>query len=109
MGDALVRAGFENPVMEVEYFTLTYEDVASLFRELKHIGAGNANSGRRHTLTGKGRLQQVFDAYEKFRSDNRIPATYEVVYGHAWNRSGGQMSDNGEYSVPVTTIKRRKN
>ena len=109
VGDALVRAGFENPVMEVEYFTLTYADVASLFRELKHLGAGNTNNGRRHTLTGKDRLKQVFDAYEKFRADNRIPATYEVVYGHAWSRSGGQMHNNGIYTVPVTTIKRRDN
>ena len=109
VGDALVKAGFENPVMEVEYFTLTYENVASLFRELKHLGAGNTISGRRHTLTGKHRLKQVFDAYEKFRTNDRLPATYEVVYGHAWNRSGGLKLDNGVYSVPVTTIKRRNN
>lgn len=108
VGDALLQAGFENPVMETEYFTLTYADVMSLFRELKQLGAANTNSGRRHTLTGKGKLNQVIEAYEQFRCDNRIPATYEVVYGHAWCRDNvGHLRDDGNYAVPVSAIKKR--
>lgn len=109
VGDALVRAGFENPVMEVEYFTLTYTDAVSLFRELKQLGASNTNSGRRQTLTGKYRLQRAIEAYEKFRSNDRIPATYEVVYGHAWRRTedAGHLSNDGVYAVPVSAIRRK--
>jgi len=106
VGDALVRAGFENPVMEVEYYTLTYENVVSLFRELKQLGATNTNYGRRHTLTGKGRLQQVADAYKTFISNDRFPATYEVVYGHAWcsMAAGRHLHGGGGYAVPVSAI-----
>lgn len=108
VGDALLQAGFESPVMENEYYTLTYEDMATLFRELKLLGAGNANSRRRRTLTGRGRLQQVREAYERFRINGRLPATYEVVIGHAWCGSAGRVQTHadGEVAIPVAAIKR---
>ena len=109
VGDALVRAGFENPIMEVEYFTLTYVDVSELLRELKQLGANNTNSGRRRSLTGKDRLKQMIAAYERFRVDDRVPATYEVVYGHAWrSEAGGRyLPEDGAYRFPVSAIKKR--
>ena len=51
VGDALVRAGFTDPVMETETFTLVYDDGLALMRELKSLGAGNVNAGRRKSLT----------------------------------------------------------
>jgi malonyl-CoA O-methyltransferase len=84
LGDALVRAGFAEPVMDVEYLTLTYENPRELMRDLKTIGATNATASRARGLTGPRRLAAVQQAYEQFRSDGRLPATYEVVYGTAW-------------------------
>lgn len=84
VGDALVRAHLATPVMDVEYFTLTYADVIKLMRDLKTIGAHNITAGRNHSLTGKGRLTALTKAYERYRSDDLLPATYETVYGHAW-------------------------
>ncbi len=84
LGDALVRAGFTEVVMDVEHFTLTYEDTRALLRDLKIIGAHNVNAGRAHGLTGRGRFAAFERAYENFRIDGRLPATYEVVYGTAW-------------------------
>lgn len=85
IGDALVRAGFAEPVMDVEHITLTYAEVADLMRDLKAIGARNAAVSRRRGLTGPRRLARLRDAYEPFRMpDGRLPATYEVVYGTAW-------------------------
>ena len=84
VGDALIRSGFVEPVMDVEHVVLTYEDVHGLMRDLKAIGAHNATAGRRRGLTGRGRLMAFADAYEKFRTEGRLPATYEVVYGTAW-------------------------
>ena len=84
IGDALIRAGFVEPVMDVEHMTLTYEDAASLMRDLKRIGAHNVTAGRSHRLTGRGRLAAFTQAYERWRRDGRLPATYEVVYGTAW-------------------------
>ena len=84
VGDALIRAGFVEPVMDVEHMTLTYEDAPALMRDLKRIGAHNVTAGRRRGLMGRGRLAAFSSAYEKFRRDGRLPATYEVVYGTAW-------------------------
>ncbi|MXS84715.1 malonyl-[acyl-carrier protein] O-methyltransferase BioC [Nitrosomonas sp. HPC101] len=84
VGDMLVGSGFSLPVMDMEYITLTYEDVRSVMRDLKAIGAHNVTHGRRRGLMGKAAWQQVIDQYETLRQDGRLPATYEVVYGHAW-------------------------
>ena len=85
IGDALVRAGFADPVMDMEMVTVTYPDLGRLLADLRAIGATNANAGRERGLTTRARLRAVESAYDTFRlSDHRLPATYEVVYGHAW-------------------------
>lgn len=84
VGDALVRGGFADPVMDMEYLTVTYPDVHGLMRDLKQIGAHNATAGRPRGLTGRQRLRRMLAAYEGFRQDGVLPATYEVVHGHAW-------------------------
>ena len=84
IGDALVRAGFSAPVLDVERYTLTYDDVKDVMRDLKAIGAHNAAYGRVRGLQGKGFLTKLSENYEKFRQDGKLPATFEVVYGHAW-------------------------
>jgi len=109
VGDALVRAGFAEPVMDVDRITLTYADVRGLMRDLKAIGAHNAASGRRRGLTGKSTFARMVEAYERVRRDGRLPATYEVVYGHAWapTTSGRRADPPGEVRVPVGRIGRR--
>ncbi|WP_455209420.1 malonyl-ACP O-methyltransferase BioC [Kaarinaea lacus] len=84
VGDALLRARLADPVMDMEYFTLTFKDGYQLMRELKMLGAHNAAADRPHNLTGKTHLRQMLHAYERYRNDGKLPATYEVVYGHAW-------------------------
>ena len=84
IGDALLQAGFENPVMDNETITITYKDVYQIMRDLKTIGAHNVLNGRRHSLTGKNRLQAMIAEYETFRNDGVLPMSYEIVYGHAW-------------------------
>jgi malonyl-CoA O-methyltransferase len=54
IGDAMTRAGFKAPVLDVEHFTLTYDDAKSVMRDLKSIGAHNATAGRARGLVGKG-------------------------------------------------------
>ncbi|MFA5081260.1 MAG: malonyl-ACP O-methyltransferase BioC [Hydrogenophilaceae bacterium] len=84
LGDALVHAGFANPVMEMEHITLTYADLKGLLRDLKGIGAHTVLEGRREGLMGRAEWRRLVDNYERFRQDGRLPATYEVIYGHAW-------------------------
>jgi malonyl-CoA O-methyltransferase len=84
IGDMLMQSGFAEPVMDMEYMTLTYEDVRGVLHDLKGIGAHNTTAGRGQGLMGKAAWGRLLDNYEKLRRDGRLPATYEVVYGHAW-------------------------
>lgn len=93
LGDMLVGAGFADPVMDMEKITLTYDDAGAMMRELKHLGATNATRGRPHGLTGRGRWQRMLAALEGERRDGRIPATFEVVYGHAWKGEPSRTAD----------------
>lgn len=88
IGDALLRGCFENPVMDMEYLTLTYADVWGLMRDLKRIGAHNVTLGRGRGLTGPRHLQAMEQAYERHRRQGVLPATYEIIYGHAWVPEG---------------------
>jgi malonyl-CoA O-methyltransferase len=90
VGDALVSAGFRDPVLDGEHFTLAYDDAFALMRDLKGIGATNADVRRARGLTGKARLQRMIAAYEPFRTDGKLPATYEVIFAHAWAPDSGQ-------------------
>ncbi|NOY16412.1 MAG: malonyl-ACP O-methyltransferase BioC [Gammaproteobacteria bacterium] len=98
-GDALLQAGFREPVMDVDRFTLTYSDVLSLLRDLHGIGSRNVMPGRRSGLMGRDILQSLTEAYQQFAdNEGRLPASYEVVYGHAW--SGGRSTVN-EMEIPI--------
>ncbi|MBI3343562.1 MAG: malonyl-ACP O-methyltransferase BioC [Gammaproteobacteria bacterium] len=110
IGDALVRARFANPVMDVERYTLTYPDLNTLMRDLKNIGAHNVMAGRPHGLTGKGRLHRLTTAYETYRKDGVLPASYEVVYGHAWapETMPQLTSRDGVVSIPLSSLRGRK-
>ena len=82
-------------------------------RDLKAIGAHNVTAGRPPGMTARAVLAAVERNYERFRRAGRLPATFEVVYGHAWlpqprtTRDGkpvieikarGAVSDDGYHS-----------
>ena len=96
IGDALVRAGFASPVLDVERYTLTYPDLRRVAADLKDTGAHNATMGRARGLTGRRRFAAVEVAYETYRQDGRLPATYEVVFGHAWTPAADTRRDSRE-------------
>ncbi|MCB1568974.1 MAG: malonyl-ACP O-methyltransferase BioC [Xanthomonadales bacterium] len=81
LGDTLMAAGFRNPVLLNECFTLTYPNLPQLLQDLRATGSTNALQQRRRSLTGKGRLQRAKQAYEALRgNDGLLPASVEVVY-----------------------------
>jgi malonyl-CoA O-methyltransferase len=109
LGDAMVRSGLAEPVLDVERLTLTYSDALLLMRELKAIGAHNVNTGRRRALTGRAALKQMTAAYETFRRDGVLPASYEVVYGQAWgNANAAPQAPHGEVRIPIDRITRKR-
>src|SRR5262245_25432746 len=76
------------PVLDVDRIQLTYTDTLELMRDLKAIGAHNVTAGRSRGLMGRSRLARFQAAYETYRHDNRVPATYEVIYGATWGAAG---------------------
>ena len=84
LGDALMSSGFAEPVMDMEKIIMTYDTVREVMHDLKAIGAHNATEGRNRGLMGKHAWQRVCASYEARRNNGQLPATYEVLYGHAW-------------------------
>ena len=100
VGDALMRAGFHQPVLEREVETTRYPDLAALMRELRAIGATNALSARRHTLTGRARFAAAERAYEPLRGGNgNLPATWETITAMAWAPDAGAPIREGEMEI----------
>ncbi|MBK9161799.1 MAG: malonyl-ACP O-methyltransferase BioC [Nitrosomonadales bacterium] len=93
IGDMLVAAGFADPVMEMEKITLTYDDVRAVMQDLKRIGAHNATAGRAPGMMGKAAWRRVTENYETLRRDGKLPATFEIIYGHAWKPAPKQVAD----------------
>ena len=96
LGDGLVRADLAEPVLDVSRYTLTYPEVGALMRDLK--------AARART---RGRIAALAAAYERFRSDGRLPASYAIVFGQAWSTT--ETSERGrECAVAVGDIGRRE-
>lgn len=111
-GDALLRAGFRDPVIDRDLFTLTYADLPALMAELRALGFANARADRRRTLTGRGRMAAAAAAYERLRQhDGRLPSSWEVLYAHAWApEPGTPIRENGHEmaAMPISAIPIRR-
>lgn len=111
-GDALLRAGFRDPVIDRDLFTLTYADLPALMAELRALGFANARSDRRRSLTGKARFAAAAAVYDSLRlADGRLPSTWEVLYAHAWSpEAGAPIREHGQEmaAVPISSIPIRR-
>ncbi|HRG15175.1 MAG TPA: malonyl-ACP O-methyltransferase BioC [Pseudomonadota bacterium] len=105
VGDRLLAAGFRDPMLDVDQYDLRYSDPKILMRELKGIGAGNADAGRARGLTGRRKLATLLAAYEGFRgADGRYPASYEVVYAQARAPDGMQPRRRGGTDIAAVSV-----
>ena len=93
IGDMLVETGFADPVMEMERLTLTYDDVKAVMQDLRDIGAHNATAGRAPGMLGRARWMRIVQNYETLRHNGKLPATFEIIYGHAWKAQAKKMAD----------------
>jgi len=112
VGDAMMRAGFGEPVLDTDWITTTYTKPRALLEELKALGATYAGSDRRRGLTSPEKIRALLDAYESTRMESGVyPATWEVIYASAWGPEEGAPIRNihgEEASVSVASIGRRK-
>jgi malonyl-CoA O-methyltransferase len=96
VGDLLLQAGFADPVVHMECFTLTYADPLAMLRDLKAIGATNSTHDRARGLMGRARWSRALAGLDRLRlasAEQKVPATYEVVYGHAWKAAPRTTAD----------------
>lgn len=111
-GDALIAAGFKDPVLDRDEFHLGQPDLPSLMRHLRGIGATNALSERRRSLTGRQRFARASQVYESMRTaEGHLPVTWEVVYAQAWGPPPGapiRVDGVDEVQVPASSIRVRK-
>ena len=114
VGNALMQAGLEQPVLDTDTHELQYDTPLELMRDLQRIGANNVAAGRSRGLTGRRALAAMTSRYETFRRDGALPATYEVVYGVAWAAAranappGAAGGEAGEHVVPLSALGRRR-
>jgi len=78
IGDALLAAGFADPVMEMELLTLAYRNPRDFLADQRRLGVRDALLGRlpwRH-------WRALLGAWPT--EGGLFPAHFEIVYGHAW-------------------------
>ncbi len=106
LGAALQRAGFIEPVLDVDRHVNHYADVGALMGELKSIGAHNINAGRSRALTGKARFARMRAAYERLRTTHGLPATWQMVYAVAWaGPQGSGETIQGETRIGMDAMR----
>lgn len=109
LGDALVRAGLAEPVMDTERLTVTYPHLDALLRELRATGSSNLADGRSRGLTPKGQLESLRQAFRPASEQGALPVSVEVVYGHAWaGELRARPRPGGEVRVPISSLTRPK-
>jgi malonyl-CoA O-methyltransferase len=109
VGDLLLQSDFADPVVDVERLTLHYPAVFDILRDLKRIGAQNVAQDRARGLTGKQRFEKFRGTYAAIAVEQGIPATYEVVFGHAWVPAEGRLRrEHGDAIVPLSAIRGRR-
>lgn len=87
LGDMLLAAGFADPVMDMERIELSYASPRGLLRDQRLLGVRDGLLGPLGFREGR----RVFRAWA--RRDGRLPATFEIVYGHAWKAAPKTAAD----------------
>jgi malonyl-CoA O-methyltransferase len=105
LGDALMAAGFQEPVMDAERITVSYPDIDSLVRELEATGTCGFLQGKSSLTEAKDTLDK---AYEPFRIEGRYPVTYEIIYGIAFGPREGQPRKTPQGDVVTFSVESLK-
>ena len=108
-GDALLRAGFAEPVMDTERLTVTYPSLNALLADLRGSGARNVAAGRNRGLTGRARGGTVLARSEALTRNGQLHISVEVIHGHAWASGERKLRRAGdEVLVPIDALRSRR-
>lgn len=106
IGDAAVRAGLRDPVLDVDRLTVTYTSSDDLFRDLTATGSRNSLQHRSRSLIGKNRFKTMTAALDAATINGVVNLELELVYGHCWGP--GPVAQGAEFRVDAAHIGRRK-
>lgn len=112
LGSAMARAGFIEPVLDVDRHRRHYPDARALMQELKALGAHNLNAQRARGLTGRQAFARMNAAYESLRQTAGLPATWQVVYAVGWAADSQpdtgpsfSMDESGEVRIDASSLR----
>ena len=100
IGDELTKARFADPVLDVEYLTVTYREFKKLIYELQVTGI----------LTSDIPPDLNADDILKPDTEGKYPITFEIIYGHAWGPSSTVdhvADESGTVRIPLSHLRRR--
>ena len=106
IGDALVRSGLRDPVLDVDRLAVNYDKPEKLLADLTDAGARNTLQQRNRSLGGKYRFSTMVGTLADSGVDTNIRLELELVYGHCWG--GGARLDPSNYRIDASRITRRR-
>ncbi|CDN46588.1 class I SAM-dependent methyltransferase [Neorhizobium galegae] len=86
VGALLQRAGFSLPVVDAETYTVRYDSLFPLMRDLRAMGMTNPLAGRSRVPVTRRFFVRAAELYAERYSDpdGRIRATFSIIYASGW-------------------------
>ncbi|MCQ1854264.1 class I SAM-dependent methyltransferase [Neorhizobium galegae] len=86
VGALLQRAGFSLPVVDAETYTVRYDSLFPLMRDLRAMGMTNPLAGRSRMPVTRRFFVRAAELYAERYSDpdGRIRATFSIIYASGW-------------------------
>lgn len=86
IGALLQRAGFSLPVVDAETYTVRYDSLFPLMRDLRAMGMTNPLAGRSRRPLTRAFFVRAAELYAERYSDpdGRVRATFTIVYASGW-------------------------
>ena len=103
LGDALVRAGFQEPVVDTDWLTSTHATPECVLEDLRGTGT---------TISRQVSTDSLSRHYQTHRTESgHYPLSWEIVYASAWAPDEGQPVRTGageEASISIGNIPIRR-
>ncbi len=86
VGGLLQRAGFSLPVVDAETYTVRYDSIFPLMRDLRAMGMGNPLVDRSRRPLSRAFFLRAAELYAERYSDpdGRVRATFSIIYVSGW-------------------------
>ncbi len=102
-GDALMAAGFREPVLDRDVLVEYKPGFADVLKSLQAMGATNALHARRHALSGRQRFARAEAAYPR-TAEGHFPMRWEAIYAHAWAPEPGTPIRDGAGEIAFMPV-----